>query len=122
MRVHAAHGIQFEALPECNEFDEACLAPAIDAAEVALLCSIGPLDHVDRLAPAQQLKFALDGLTIIFGENGSGKSGYARAARRLCTPRIASKLLGDRKSVVSGKSVSVRVVLGGRRNIKKKTK
>src|SRR3546814_8670514 len=95
MRVQAAHGIQFEALPECNEFDEACLAPAIDAAEVALLCSIGPLDHVDRLAPAQQLKFALDGLTIIFGENGSGKSGYARAARRLCTSRIASKLLGN---------------------------
>src|SRR3546814_15261956 len=27
----------------------------------------------------------------------------------------------DRKSVVEGKSVSVRVVLGGRRNIKKKT-
>src|SRR3546814_11788907 len=29
---------------------------------------------------------------------------------------------GDRKSVVSGKSVSVRVALGGRRIIKKKTK
>src|SRR3546814_12587108 len=29
---------------------------------------------------------------------------------------------GDRKSVVSGKSVSVRVALGGRRNIKKKKK
>src|SRR3546814_7004042 len=32
---------------------------------------------------------------LIFGENGSGKSGYARAARRLCTSRIASKLLGN---------------------------
>src|SRR3546814_17511620 len=30
--------------------------------------------------------------------------------------------LGDRKSVVSGKSVSVRVDLGGRRGIKKKKK
>src|SRR3546814_12871909 len=29
----------------------------------------------------------------MFGENGPGKSGYARAARRLCTSRIASKLL-----------------------------
>jgi len=95
VRVQAAHGIQFEKQPECKEFDEACLAPAIDAAEVALLCSIGPLDRVDRLAPSQQLKFALNGLTIIFGENGSGKSGYARAARRLCTSRIASKLLSN---------------------------
>src|SRR3546814_16825851 len=31
------------------------------------------------------------------------------------------RLVGDRKSVVSGKSVSVRVDLGGRRIIKKKT-
>src|SRR3546814_11025602 len=32
------------------------------------------------------------------------------------------QLAGDRKSVVSGKSVSERVDLGGRRNIKKKNK
>src|SRR3546814_21184371 len=34
--------------------------------------------------------------------------------------RIEIALIGDRKSVVSGKSVSVRVDLGGRRIIKKK--
>lgn len=95
MRVQAAHGIQFEATPECDQFDEACLAPVIGSADVALLCSIGPLERVDRLVPGQQLKFALNGLTIVFGENGSGKSGYARAARRLCTSRISSKLLGN---------------------------
>src|SRR3546814_19973877 len=35
---------------------------------------------------------------------------------------LLSIALPDRKSVVQGKSVSVRVDLGGRRNIKKKTK
>src|SRR3546814_15809354 len=39
--------------------------------------------------------------------------------RRLMEGRMAKH--GDRKSVVSGKSVSVRVDLGGRRIIKKKT-
>src|SRR3546814_19383688 len=33
---------------------------------------------------------------------------------------VGAKISADRKSVVSGKSVSVRVDLGGRRNIKKK--
>src|SRR3546814_13655695 len=37
-------------------------------------------------------------------------------------PRIgATRAQGDRKSVVQGKSVSVRVDLGGRRNINEKT-
>src|SRR3546814_20043814 len=57
-----------------------------------------------------------------------------RGARRRCAPLFLTLLaLGgtpapsvlaapaDRKSVVSGKSVSVRVDLGGRRSIKKKT-
>src|SRR3546814_11248296 len=37
-------------------------------------------------------------------------------------PRAQAILQGDRKSVGSGKSVSVRVDLGGRRILKKKTK
>lgn len=76
-------------------FEEECLAPVGAAADVELLCSIGPLDHIDRLTNGQELKFALDGLTLIFGENGSGKSGYARAARRLCTSRIPGTLQGN---------------------------
>jgi len=94
-RVQAANGIAAAGAPECIAFDEQCLAPIGAAADVELLCSIGPLNHVDRLADGQELKFALDGLTIIFGENGSGKSGYARAARRLCTSRVPSTLQGN---------------------------
>src|SRR3546814_20764161 len=41
----------------------------------------------------------------------------SEAQKRLYIPNLAA---GDRKSVVSGKSVSVRVELGGRRIIKKK--
>ncbi|AMK19631.1 MULTISPECIES: AAA family ATPase [Sphingobium] len=95
IRVQAAKGIVTAGKPECLAFDEGCLVIAGDAVETSLLCSIGPLDHVDRLASGQELKFALDGLTIIFGENGSGKSGYARAARRLCTSRVPIMLQGN---------------------------
>src|SRR3546814_15439122 len=53
------------------------------------------------------------GLTQVLGRT-SDKPSEFRSRRTGQRPL-------DRKSVVSGKSVSVRVALGGRRNIKKKT-
>lgn len=88
LRVQAAHGLEAAGAPECSPFDATSLTPASEEFATALLGSIGPLDNVDRLLPGQLLKFALDGMTVIYGENGSGKSGYARAARRLCTARV----------------------------------
>ena len=57
-----------------------------DAAKAALvrLCSIGNVKNANRLAPDQVLPFALDGLTLIYGQNGSGKSGYCRILKKLC--------------------------------------
>ncbi|WP_080428586.1 AAA family ATPase [Burkholderia ubonensis] len=43
--------------------------------------------HLNRLAKGQTLTFAATGLTVIFGGNGSGKSGYARALKRACRAR-----------------------------------
>ena len=43
--------------------------------------------HLNRLAKGQVLSFAATGLTVIFGGNGSGKSGYARALKRACRAR-----------------------------------
>lgn len=95
LRVQAANGIAAVGQPECELFDDALLLAADGNEPLALLGSIGPLDNVDRLLPQQQLKFALDGMTVIYGENGSGKSGYARAARRLCTARVPIVLQSD---------------------------
>ncbi|HEX8215482.1 MAG TPA: AAA family ATPase, partial [Allosphingosinicella sp.] len=113
-RVQAASGISAAGAPECLAFDEACLAAGGEAAEVSLLCSIGPLDHVDRLAPDQELKFGLNGLTLVFGENGSGKSGYARAARRLCTSRVPITLQSNVFDQTAGRpTVTFSVKTGG---------
>jgi len=95
IRVQVAHGITSPGDHPCTAFDESCLTKGEGGAETTLLCSIGPLAHVDRLEPGQTLKFALDGVTIVFGENGSGKSGYARAARRLCNSRVPVTLQGN---------------------------
>jgi energy-coupling factor transporter ATP-binding protein EcfA2 len=91
-RVQSANGITVAGHPQCEVFDVELLDVIGAIEEVPVLCSIGPLENIDRLEQGQVLKFAQNGLTIIYGDNGSGKSGYARAARRLCTHRVSRPL------------------------------
>src|SRR3546814_8196675 len=58
---------------------------------------------------------------IIFARTGEGRQGITEFIVDADTPGFQVTRV-DRKSVVSGKSVSVRVDLGGRRIIKKKKK
>lgn len=52
--------------------------------------SIGNLQHVNRLLAGQTLSFGTaPGLTVVYGDNGSGKSGYARVIKRACRTRGA---------------------------------
>lgn len=48
------------------------------------LVSVGEIIGIDKLAPRQPLKFPDGNLTVIYGNNGSGKSGYARILKRAC--------------------------------------
>lgn len=57
------------------------------------LVSIGRLTNVNRLLADQELRFAGVGLTIIFGNNGSGKSGYARVAKEVAGARHKEPVL-----------------------------
>jgi len=50
-----------------------------------ILGSIGPVRGIDRLASDQPpVKFPKEGLGIVYGANGSGKSGYCRIFKQLC--------------------------------------
>lgn len=61
----------------------------------AILCSLGSVRNLNRLAEGQTLKFALNGLTLIYGDNGSGKSGYCRITKKLCRSLTSDELLGN---------------------------
>jgi len=52
------------------------------------LCKLGNLNNVNRLAPINAIQFGeAPGLTVIYGDNGTGKSGYARVIRKACRAR-----------------------------------
>jgi energy-coupling factor transporter ATP-binding protein EcfA2 len=55
--------------------------------EPATLGSVQQLEHVNALNSDNPLTFAEKGLTIIYGDNGSGKSGYARLLKRIARSR-----------------------------------
>lgn len=55
-------------------------------AAVALV-AIGSPEHVNAICDKQRLEFAPSGLTVIFGYNGSGKTGYGRILKRACRSR-----------------------------------
>ena len=51
---------------------------------------------INALASDQKLEFAKDGLSIVYGDNGSGKSGYVRVLKHACRTRDRSnKILRD---------------------------
>lgn len=61
-------------------------APAANGKFIQII-AVRDLKHVNALAGDQKLQFAPNGLTVIYGDNGSGKSGYSRVLKRACRAR-----------------------------------
>jgi len=94
-RIAIAHGLAVEGDHPCLTFSEGSVVDVDAAPDDVVLCSLGPLHGLDRLAADQVLQFAIDGITVIFGDNGAGKSGYTRAMRQLTRVRQDTILEGD---------------------------
>ena len=63
---------------------------SLDAAhKTVTLKSISDANHVNALNPGEHLSFKRGtGITAIYGDNGSGKSGYARILKSACRARM----------------------------------
>lgn len=70
------------------------LPPGPGSEESVTLVSIGNLQHVNRLPSDQEIHFGnAPGLAVIYGDNGSGKSGYARVIKKSCRARGESPVI-----------------------------
>ncbi|HOI82318.1 MAG TPA: AAA family ATPase [Synergistales bacterium] len=56
------------------------------------LCSISDVEGINALAPKKPLEFGKGNLTVIYGSNGSGKSGYVRLLKHVCGARETGTL------------------------------
>lgn len=57
------------------------------------LHSCRPVAHVNALLDGQTLTFGKDGLTVVYGDNASGKSGYARILKQVTGARHQEPVL-----------------------------
>lgn len=64
---------------------------AADPGNAVLLRAMRQLHHVNAIASDQSVTVAPTGLTVIYGDNGSGKSGYSRVLKRACRARDQSE-------------------------------
>lgn len=100
----SAHG-----LAELQETDPLAKEHMPDRAAGAVPVSLVSIFHhrgVNALAEDQTLNFA-PGLTVVYGDNGAGKTGYIRILKSACRARGQEHILGN---VISGTSPLAPVV------------
>lgn len=51
------------------------------------ILSVGNTQYISTLAPEKKLTFSPTGLTVIYGNNGAGKSSYAKILKNACLTR-----------------------------------
>lgn len=71
-----------------------------------ILKGIANVENVNRLASKASLRFCPNALTVIYGRNGSGKSGFVRILRTACRTRVENpaklKVLADVYGTTNG--------------------
>jgi len=76
-----------KATPKITSASGLGLASPPDTPPVVCLLGIENVQHINRLAAGQALRLAPDGLTIVYGDNGAGKTGYERIVRQVSQAR-----------------------------------
>ena len=90
---HGADSSKEPALP-ADPLAASHLPSVPGVAESVSIASVGLLVRVNRIPPDQVMPFgASPGLTVVFGNNGSGKSGYARVLKKACRARGAPPVI-----------------------------
>ena len=75
------------------------------------LKQIAEVVGVNQLAPNQQLDFETKGLTIIYGQNGTGKSGYSRILKRACRSRRPGRIMPDVSSPTAAGKAKAKITI-----------
>lgn len=98
------------------KFDIADLPKATTGAPQVSLLEISSVEHVNALEADEPLTVDPTGITLVYGNNGSGKSGYARVIRRVSRARDQEEVLTDvfRDTAAAQPKAKLKVRVGGK--------
>ncbi len=109
-KEHGFEGITLVPSPATN----ADIPPIITSTNQVRLKQISSPHNISALYESTTLNFSPDGLTIVYGKNGSGKSSFSRILKKLCWSRDNGGVL--KKNVYTAstevQSVSIKYTKG----------
>lgn len=82
-----ANGLQVEKTITPEPLSVSDFSSPSGARPKVILLSMGDLKNVNAIAEKQAVTFAVDGITLIYGDNAAGKSGYSRVLKSACRAR-----------------------------------
>ena len=95
-QIEIAQGLPAENPPEAAPLAAEHLSEAASDEPKTVLASLGPVKNIDRLESDQPpMRFAVNGVTLVYGPNASGKSGYCRITKQLCRSLTRAPLRGN---------------------------
>src|SRR6266508_3353290 len=92
--LKAEHGI-IQSKLKSDPLDAKHLPVRSASATNLRLVALDDIANVNRLAKDAALSLASGGLTLIYGDNGSGKSGFIRILKKACRARDDEAILPD---------------------------
>ncbi len=88
-RDNGAKGVELLPIP----LTQSDLPANPGAGDAVTLLSLSDVVGANQLAPGQKITFEPSGLTIVYGDNGTGKSGYARILKKACRARFPGEIM-----------------------------
>jgi hypothetical protein len=85
--LRTGHGISDPKAESAQPLDAGDLPAALQDQGGIIIRRLRDLRRVNRIVEGQVLEFAVGGITVIYGDNGTGKSGYSRVLKRACRAR-----------------------------------
>jgi len=85
--LKAESGLGVSSAVEAKRLSEKDIPAYTSATSKVVLEAMRELKNVNAIVPGQTLSFNSSGLTIVYGHNASGKSGYARVLKKACRAR-----------------------------------
>ncbi|WP_244118391.1 hypothetical protein [Burkholderia gladioli] len=83
----AEAGVPDEKGRVAKKLESAEVAPQTNPTRLVQIVAVKELQHVNALVQGGRLPISPTGLTVIYGENGAGKSGYSRVFKHACRAR-----------------------------------
>lgn len=102
--LKAAHGISDPKDRKPKPLTAEQIPAPVKATTHVELRAIKNMRHVNAIAENQRLPFSSTGMTVIYGDNGSGKSGYSRVLKRACRARDQMEAIHPNANLPVGKA------------------